>query len=98
MSLLSSNPLPEIKSDEHKLQYAKERQCLEAKVFYKFDLKIKAEKVCKGLEAKVKAMRSKSYLPKDILEVIKSCQWCYKTLYYEEISPKAKYVALKNHL
>ena len=72
MSLLSSGPLPEIKSDEHKLQYAKERQCLEGKIFYKLDLEIKAEKVGKGLEAKVKVMRSKSHLPKDILEVIKS--------------------------
>ena len=26
ISLLSSGPLPEMKSDEHKLQYAKERE------------------------------------------------------------------------
>ena len=49
--------------------------------------------VGKRLQAKVTAMRSKFHLKSDIFEEIyfkKSFQWCYKTLYYEEISPKAK--------
>ena len=42
ISLLSSGPLPEIKSDEHKLQYAKERECLEVKIYCKLDLEVQA--------------------------------------------------------
>ena len=82
-------------ADEHKLQYAKdrERECLEVKIYCKLDFEVEAVNVGKRMEAKVTAMRSKFHLTSDIfgkIYFIKSFQWCYITMYYEEISPKAK--------
>ena len=74
ISFFSSGPLPEIKSDEHKPQYVKERErereCLEVNIYCKLDLEVPAVNVGKRLEAKVTAMRSKCHLTNDIIEEI----------------------------
>ena len=68
ISLLSSGPLPEIKSDEHKLQYAKERERVLRSKNLLLDLEVQAVNVGKRLEVKVTAMKSEFHFTSDILE------------------------------
>ena len=63
-------PLPEMKLGENSLEYTDVTECLGVKIDNSLNWKAQTEKVGKAFAAKVKTIRSMSYLPKDILEEI----------------------------